>query len=292
MSHGAGSFRRKGNSWEYRVRMTMPDGTRKQRSFTARSQALCRQKYDEALRQIAEETVVRETLGHFARQWLEMKENLVSYRTYRNYRNYLNRYILPVLGEDRPLREIRPMDIQKMMGSVSHLSDSSRSDILLTAKQLFQCALDNELIAKDPTSRIRIRKTDEIKEIVVFTPEEVRIIQDHLPTDPIGVGIGLMLYAGLRTEEVCALRWEDIDEERNVLHICRKIIIDTGNVCKEVHSTKSRAVRYIPIPDALRELLFMAERMPHNPYVVPYRARRSYPYDYLFYTPHAFANVR
>ena len=122
----------------------------------------------------------------------------------------------------------------------------------------------------------------------VYTPEEIDIIEAHLRREPIGVGIALMLYAGLRTEEACALHWEDVDLERGLLHIRRKIIIDHGNVCKDVHSTKSRALRTIPVPEPLLEILRDQEPQPNNPYVLPYQPNRNYKYDYLFYTPHVF----
>lgn len=67
--------------------------------------------------------------------------------------------------------------------------------------------------------------------------------------------IALMLYAGLRTEEACALHWEDVDLENDLLHIQRKIIIDHGNTCREVRSTKSRTLRTVPIPRALHDIL-------------------------------------
>ena len=165
-----GSFRKRGNNYEYRVRMTMPDGTRRQKSFSGPTKAACRARYEKALQEIHEETAQGITLGAFSDIWIDMKEKLVSYRTWKNYFRYLQHYVLPELGRDRPMKDIRPMDIQKMMGSVSHLSDSTRSDILLTAKQLFQSALDNDYIQKDPTKNIRIRKTDEIKEMTVYTP--------------------------------------------------------------------------------------------------------------------------
>lgn len=283
-----GSFRKRGNTYEYRVRMTMPDGTRRQKSFCGPTKAACRARYEKALQEIHEDTAQGITLGAFSDIWIDMKEKLVSYRTWKNYFRYLQHYVLPELGRDRPMKDIRPMDIQKMMGSVSHLSDSTRSDILLTAKQLFQSALDNDYIQKDPTKNIRIRKTDEIKEMTVYTPEEIDIIEAHLRREPIGVGIALMLYAGLRTEEACALHWEDADLDRGLLHIRRKIIIDHGNVCKDVHSTKSRALRTIPVPKPLLEILRDQEPQPNNPYVLPYQPNRNYKYDYLFYTPHVF----
>ena len=288
MSSGTGSFRKKGRGYEYRIWMTMPDGSRKQKSFTGPTKTACRQKYERALQNTNEIITRGPSLGSFAAQWIELKQDTVSYRTWKNYHNYLENYVLPNLDPSRPLTAIKPMDIQKMMASCSHLSDSTRSDILLTAKQLFRCALDNDYIQKDPCKNIRIHKTDEIKELTVYTPEEITIIESHLRREPIGVGIALMLYAGLRTEEACALHWEDVDLEKDLLHIRRKIIIDHGNTCREVRSTKSRTLRTVPIPRALHDILSDQEPKPDNPYVLPYQSNRPYPYGYLFYSPHVF----
>lgn len=95
MSSGTGSFRKKGRGYEYRIWMTMPDGSRKQKSFTGPTKTACRQKYERALQNTNEIITRGPSLGSFAAQWIELKQDTVSYRTWKNYHNYLENYVLP-----------------------------------------------------------------------------------------------------------------------------------------------------------------------------------------------------
>ena len=289
MGTGSGSFRKKGNGYEYRVWVTGPDGTPIQKSFTGKTKVICRQKHEEYIKHMDDVRIEEQTLGAFAEKWIDAKRSMVSYRTWKNYNNYLQNYVLKSLNPKKQISSFKPMDIERMLAQCSHLSDSAKHDILLTAKQLFEAAVRNDYILANPCRNVTIRKTDEIKEVAVFTPDEIKVIEDAIATSPIGTGIALMLYAGLRTEEVCALHWEDVDLENSVIHVCRKIIIDEYGVCKDVRSTKSRRERYVPFGQKLLDVLNNTERIPSVPYVVPYRAaKKTYKYNYIFYTPHVF----
>ena len=288
-SSGIPGFRKKGNYYEYRVRIRFPDGTSKQKSFFGKSISECIEKYTNYLRSDKVKPPNKYTVGEYAGIWSEIKSTQVTYRTWKNYDNYLNNYIVKYLGHTTPMENIRPLDIERMMAACSDRSDSSRRHILLTAKQMFSSAVDNDVIPKDPCRKVKVRASDEIRELEVWTPEELRIIISHLRDAPIGVGIALMLYAGLRSEEVCALHWEDVDMERDLITVRRKIVPTEKGQCAEIHSTKSRRRRIVPFPPELHELLLYAPRIEGVPYVVPYMEHiKKYKYDYPFYTPHVF----
>ena len=285
----SGCYRYRNNQYEYRVRFQDEYGVSYQKSFCGKTKRICREKYNEYVRNTHKEVTPKKSLGAFAEEWIEAKKSSVSYRTWKNYNNYLHNYVLKFLNPKRQLATIKPLDIEKMMSHCTDMSDSAKKDILLTAKQLFDAAYRNDLIKKNPCYGIKVHKTDEIRELVVFTPEEIKVIEEHIPSSPIGAGIAIMLYTGLRTEEVCALHWEDVDMENRVIRVCRKIIIDEDNICKDVRSTKNGKVRYVPFPEQLYEVLCNLEVRKDVPYVIPYQeAKKTYKYKYEFYTPHVF----
>lgn len=289
MGESSGCYRYRNNGYEYRVRFTDEYGMSYQKSFCGKTKKICREKYNEYVRSAHKEYIPRRTLGSFAEDWIQAKKSSVSYRTWKNYDNYLHNYVLKYLNPRAALTSIKPMDIEKMMSNFTDLSDSAKKDILLTAKQLFESAFQNDLIKKNPCYGIKVHKTDNIPELVVFTPEEIKVIEENIPNSPIGAGIAIMLYTGLRTEEVCALHWEDVDMENRVIRVCRKIIIDTDNICKDVRSTKNGKIRYVPFPDELYDVLSKLEVREGVPYVLPYqKAKKTYRYNYQFYTPHVF----
>ena len=284
------NFRVRSNGrYEYRKLITHEDGTKEQRSFYGKTKSECIRKYEDYLRNDKQISIKRSTLRGFADRWSEVKSAEVSYRTWKNYDNYLNNYVLKILGEKRQISTIKPMDISKMMGLCSDLSDSAKHHILLTANQLFKAAVRNGYCQTNPCEGVKYRKTDELKELEVFSREELAILISHLEDAPIGVGIALMLYAGLRTEEVCGLRWCDVDLENDIIKVTRVVTITEKQTFAEVKTTKSKRIRHVPIPEHLHEILVNSERIPGVPYVVPYRPNsKPYPYRYAFYTSNVF----
>lgn len=283
-------FRERANGlMELRLQVTMADGTREQRSFYGKTKTICKQKYEDYIQGERQKADKRKTVDGFAREWIEIKRSQVSYRTWKNYDYYMFSHVVPYLGGNRKLSSIKPMDIEKMMLHCVDLSDSSKHHILLTAKQMFKAAQKNGLIIMNPCDDIKYRKTDELKELVVYTPEEIQVILEHLHETPIGTGIGLMLYAGLRTEEVCALQWDDVNLEEDIITVRHVITVTEKHEYSDVRNTKSKKMRKLPIPPELHAILASSERVKDNPYVIPYQGgKRTYPYEYLFYTPNVY----
>ena len=84
-----GSFRKKSNgSWEFRVWVDLPDGSRVQKSFCRRTKTLAKAAYDEWLEHKDEQIIKRKTVAGWGEEWLEIKRDSVSYRTYQNYELY------------------------------------------------------------------------------------------------------------------------------------------------------------------------------------------------------------
>ena len=68
----------------------------------------------------------------------------------RMYRNAYNLHIMEHIG-DMALRDVRPVHIQEVMAVAAELSESEQKKILITARQIFRTAMENHLIAYDPT---------------------------------------------------------------------------------------------------------------------------------------------
>lgn len=64
---------------------------------------------------------------------------------------------------------------------------------------------------------------------------------------------------GMRIEEILGLRWEDIDTERDCIHI-RRAVVHPGRSAPEVKTTKNGKERVIPIPQGLLAQLSPRER--------------------------------
>lgn len=266
-----GTFRKRGDSWEYRVMGELSDGTRIRKTFCRRTKTLAKAAYDEWLMHKDEQITKRKTVAGWGEEWLDIKRDSVSYRTYQNYELYWNKHIKPALGK-KQLDQVKPIDIAKLLAATSHLSKSARHHIYITINQIMKSAVQSDLCRKNPCEAVSIAAEDPLHAIQVFSPDEVQTIIKNL-NRPFGTAIALMLYAGLRSEEVMGLRWGDIDQNEQVITVQRVITRIAKGEYAPIERTKNGKVRYIPYGDEL------AAQLKHTPkasiYVVP-AARSGY----------------
>lgn len=261
-----GSFRKKSNgSWEFRVWVDLPDGSRVQKSFCRRTKTLAKAAYDEWLEHKDEQIIKRKTVAGWGEEWLEIKRDSVSYRTYQNYELYWRNHIKPALGK-KQLDQVKPIDIEKLLAVTSHLSKSARHHIYITVNQIMKAAVQNELCRKNPCDAVNVAADEPLRSIQVFSPNEIQTILRNLDK-PFGTAIALMLFAGLRSEEVMGLRWGDIDQNEKVITVCRVVTRVAKGEYTPVERTKNGKVRYVPYGDELAVHLAQARKT--SIYVVP-----------------------
>lgn len=177
--------------------------------------------YEEFLERGKEAQAHRQTVAGWGQEWLERKEKSVKYRTYANYELYFNHYILPALGKMQ-LSKLHQADIERMMGNAAHLSKSARHHIFITIDQIMKSAVINGLCSRNPCDGIKIKPDTTFKHIEVYKPEELTHIIAHLDR-PFGTAIAILLYTGIRSEEIMGLRWNDIDQKNRTITIRRVV---------------------------------------------------------------------
>ena len=261
-----GSFRKKSNgSVELRVWLDLPDGSHVQKSFCRRTRALAKAAYEEFLEKGKQTQARRKSVGGWGAEWLERKEQSVKYRTYANYELYFKRYILPMLGK-MPLDKVMPADIERLMGSAAHLSKSARHHIFITIDQIMKSAVANGLCSRNPCEGIKVKPDVTFKNIEVYSPDEIACIIAHLD-QPFGTAIAILLYTGIRSEEIMGLRWNDIDQKNRTITIRRVVTRVAKGEFAPVETTKSDRTRVITYGDQLAAHLRAAPRT--SIYVVP-----------------------
>ena len=261
-----GSFRKKPNgSVELRVWLDMPDGSHVQKSFCRRTRALAKAAYEEFLERGKQAQAHRQTVAGWGQEWLERKEKSVKYRTYANYELYFNHYILPALGKMQ-LSKLHQADIERMMGNAAHLSKSARHHIFITIDQIMKSAVINGLCSRNPCDGIKIKPDTTFKHIEVYKPEELTHIIAHLDR-PFGTAIAILLYTGIRSEEIMGLRWNDIDQKNRTITIRRVVTRVAKGEFAPVETTKSDRIRVITYGDQLAAVLADAPKT--SIYVVP-----------------------
>ena len=134
------------------------------------------------------------------------------------------------------------------------IEDSTVLRIRECLHALFQYACLNGYVKRNPVSAVPKPRLPE-KDIRFLLPGDIENVLNAVEGERIGPIVRTCLYAGLRREETCWLRWEDmnLDPERPVMRIRMKV------VGEEVWYPKTRKNRSIPIHR--QELLQMFERL-------------------------------
>lgn len=106
----------------------------------------------------------------------------------------------------------------------------------------------------------------------------------------VSLGIIIALHTGMRIGEICALMWEDVDFENDVIHIRHTVarVKSTNKFSKTkliIDSPKTiSSKRDIPISSVLKPILFSASKHKKSNYVVPsnnsFMGTRTFDYRY------------
>ncbi len=129
-------------------------------------------------------------------------------------------------------------------------------------RTLFNEAVRYEWITKNPVCSTKIGSSSgnitlrpiEEKEVFSFkeTQDFIRSLND-LPEDKIyrKIPVKIMLLCGLRTAEICGLRWSDIDLDKGVINVNRNRLISRERGIYEKEPKSKTSKRSVPMPAAL-----------------------------------------
>lgn len=174
----------------------------------------------------------------------------------------LQRHILSFWGKDFPLCDMTTKEILTyftFLKSSKSLSSNTINKHRTHLMTLFEYMVENSEvygIEVNPVRKIRPLKQEPFFHHI-YQPEEAREILAALKSsEKIGleVSAGIALYCGCRREEVCALRWDNVDMVNRVLTIC-EVRTTAGKEIVKMNHTKNHTVRQIGIPDALHDIL-------------------------------------
>lgn len=197
-----------------------------------------------------------------ADEWLATIENTRKHATFIKYRFIYQKHIkektenliLAKMDEDI-LLQIFQNDRNEV------LSDSLQKSISCVMNQILSYAASNYHTERLRYSNPRQKTGNKPVEILSQT-EQSRLLQylyDEM--DVFKLGIVLCISTGLRLGEICALKWQDIDLERKLLHVnstVQRITVDGRETRTDLLEGEPKSVyskREIPLSDELIKLL-------------------------------------
>lgn len=198
------------------------------------------------------------TVTEWYHYWIDnIKGNNIRFNTRRNYNERYEKNIRPLIG-NMQLQNVKPLHCQSVLNQMADkYSNSVIESSRLVMRMLFDSAVENELLAKNPvTKSVKCKSMQKPKEMRVLTIDEQKLFLETINGTSNYNQYALLLQTGLRTGEMIGLRWSDVDFEKRVLHIRRTMEYrySAGEWKTGEPKTKS-SVRDIPLTQEAVNLL-------------------------------------
>ncbi len=212
------------------------------------------------------------TVKRWAEEWLETyKKPVIGQGQYRNYISIFQNVIFPEIGQ-MPINKVKPVQLQKILNSREGLSKSHLSKIKNALGAIFQKAVQNGIVNKNPAEFLVLPASKDGTHRSI-TPTERKYILELAQTHYAGLWVQMMLYCGLRPNETRALDWRHIDFDAKVIHIV--CAMKAGS--NEIGPPKSVAgVRDVPIPAVFEGVLWDNHGDPFAPVFVQSTTRKRH----------------
>lgn len=112
------------------------------------------------------------------------------------------------------MTDIRTAHLQAVMDAYSHQSVEAQTKIKTVFRNTFKFAMENDLIKKDYSEFVTINRTERKVKEKFFTPKEIKAILDK--KDDV---MTILLYTGMRINELLSLKCEDVNLEERMIHV-------------------------------------------------------------------------
>ena len=259
-----------GDNEYYRTRIEDADGVRV--AIYGRTREELYDKVNEARDQIDNDTFRRKTptVKEYAEKWLLMQSAHIRQTTLIDYTSKVKLHVIALLGHMR-MADVTKDDIQLALVPVSKKSTSVYKSVVILYKCIFKAAKDSRVIDENPTVFLTAKgggvpQTDKIP----LTDEQVEILLDAVKGLQTYVFVMLGLYAGLRREEILALKWDSVYLNKKAPYLTvRRAWHTEGNKPVIMDELKTKAAhRDIPLPDPLVECLKEWKAQSKSEYVI------------------------
>jgi integrase len=173
------------------------------------------------------------SIGHYARLWLDLKKSQVAASTFYGYSTCVDRIVNKF--DARHAEAVDYIEIERWITEdMGHLASKTIKETIAVLRQIYALYQTRNRKAWDPTTGVRVRLPDqddpdpfnraEIEAMLKFPTHRVQDINL----------IEFMLWSGPRVSEAIALAWEDVDLKAGVVKYRR------AAVRKAYKSTKTR----------------------------------------------------
>lgn len=206
--------------------------------------------------------------SELSEMWSRSTQASVKESTWNKYRNILKCSIVPRLG-NKNLSEIDYSVVSALCNDLmesggkdqSGLAAKTVADALSLTKAVIKYASRMKYLTDRTALDVSVKVKNAPLRVLSVQEQQILISELTEELDFTGLGIYICLFTGIRVGELCALTWDDISLENNIIHIHRTMQrIQTPDGEKKtailIAEPKSQcSIRDIPIAGTLREKL-------------------------------------
>lgn len=228
---GKVNISKRGKVYQYQFEIARVDGKRKyinKSGFRTKAEAIeeGNKAYTEYINAGVPFKETNISYSDYLDYWIENYcEVNLKYNTIQAYKTLIKKYIKPKLGKYR-LSSITSVTLNTFIIETCKKYDFSKSyfsNILKVVKGSFREACNVYGILKyNPAITLRLPKIDKVKEDVkhLYSQEEIdKILNKFANNETFTCAFLTSCFTGMRTGEVCALTWNDIDLENGTISI-------------------------------------------------------------------------
>ena len=199
------------------------------------------------------EAISRATVGELLTDYLNLCEKTLQPSTVRGYKEVSKAHLYPQFRNIR-IRDLSPAILRTWISGL-HLTAKRVRNILTPLRAILEQAVNDDLIPINPLDKVILNKLldrETRHSTFVVDPCDKNEIQAILNTAQGQVRnlFQFAFFSGLRTSELIALEWGDIDWLNNIIQVTRAVVE------KQEKSTKTRAGNrnVLLLPPALEAL--------------------------------------
>ena len=212
------------------------------------------------------------TLKEVLDRFMKNKERTVEQSSLKAYKVWYN-YLKPLYN--KKMKDIRTLELQNLINSLSYLSTGSLKLVKSFIGMIFKDAMKMDIVSKDYSQFIELPK-HKVKIIrKIFTEEEIALLWENVINLEYVDVILILIYTGMRINELLKLKKVDIDLEKNII---------TGG-----SKTEAGKNRIIPIHPKILPLI--VKRLGNRTdYLIPNKSEKSY-YLYTNFRRNEFMRI-
>lgn len=253
------------------------NGTQKKKSVYSNSRAEVAKKWTELngmVKSYSYDVLNEKNFEELMQDWLMVfKKSAVTPRTFEDNMRNFRKHIKPIIGKMK-VYDIDTFAAQRVFNELMEKGYSTKTikKNKHLMNQFFEYAVDNNWIMKNPITKTKVKIHDKkiydkAETYKALSPEVRKILVETLYKDEtnfIKPMCLLMMFAGLRIGEACALQWQNVNFKNKTIKVDKSITLipkfdAAGNVIERVSAVSDTKTtcskREIPVPDFVMKIL-------------------------------------